>query len=157
MVAPIGFMGLSVAFGSGATTGGAAGSFFGPITLVGGVVIGGLAGVIVYSCQSSNTFEYTLQFDSDAISHHLKNENHNNASRNGPSVGIPGNSSPEDPEDDKNKRMNSKEAECEASKLGFEKKQIIIHKASQCLRVVIDILLLIKLLIMAVFGKWQIL
>ena len=55
--------GLSVAFGSGAAVGGSAGSFFGPITLVGGIVIGGLIGLGVHCIWGARIQKYRLNYD----------------------------------------------------------------------------------------------
>lgn len=43
---PIIWLGLSAAWGSGVAASGCAGSFFGPVTLVGGILIGGFVGLM---------------------------------------------------------------------------------------------------------------
>ncbi|MFA6065752.1 MAG: Hint domain-containing protein [Candidatus Babeliaceae bacterium] len=73
MLFPVGaYIGLSVAFGSGATTGGTAGSFFGPITCAGGIVIGGLIGVAIQLVKRKGKLShYVLVFDANNIEKHL--------------------------------------------------------------------------------------
>lgn len=67
MLAPVSvWAGLSIAFGQGAAVGGGAGSFLGPVTVVGGIVIGGLAGLAVHSLWRSN-FKYSLTFNAPGI------------------------------------------------------------------------------------------
>lgn len=67
MLAPVSlWAGLSIAFGQGAAVGGGAGSFFGPVTIVGGIVIGGLVSVAVHSLWQSN-FKYSLAFNAPGI------------------------------------------------------------------------------------------
>lgn len=82
MIIPGFFMGVSVSFGSGATSGGAMGSFFGPITLIGGVVIGGLIGIAAYNLGCDHSFNYELNYNPDAILNYL-NENQNQGDSSG--------------------------------------------------------------------------
>ncbi len=59
--------GLGVSFGTGASVGGTAGSFFGPITVVGGVVIGGITACAITMLTRKRRVEYQLSFDVDKI------------------------------------------------------------------------------------------
>ncbi len=60
--------GLAIAFGEGAVAGGAAGSFFGPVTIVDGIAIGGLCGLsIQYFAGSREQPKYYLDFNADEI------------------------------------------------------------------------------------------
>lgn len=51
---PAMYIGLSAAWGAGATTGGCAGSFLGPVTIVGGIVVGGFVGLLVHAVVSEH-------------------------------------------------------------------------------------------------------
>jgi hypothetical protein len=64
--------GLGISFGAGAAAGGTAGGCFGPITLVGGAVIGGIicAGIKIFA--DDNRSKYSLHFDVDKIRTQLK-------------------------------------------------------------------------------------
>lgn len=69
-------VGLGGSFGSGAAAGGAAGGFFGPITFVGGIVVGGLIGIAVKMFSHDKQLrQYHLTFDTNVIDTHLKNDN----------------------------------------------------------------------------------
>lgn len=58
--------GLSIPFGMGsAAAGGAAGSFFGPASIIGGIVVGGVAGVIGHVVGCNKPARYRVEFDRD--------------------------------------------------------------------------------------------
>jgi len=102
---------ISGSFGSGAAAGATAGSFFGPITCAGGLVIGGLIGIGA-SCLmiGPKIRRYDMLFNMQEIENGLqgglldtRNGNQHNHSTNkqtGPAGGNTGN----DPEDDNNRK-----------------------------------------------------
>lgn len=61
------YLGFSVAFGSGAVAGASAGSFFGPITIFGGAIIGGLIGIGILLCKEPKIHKCNLIFDTHSI------------------------------------------------------------------------------------------
>lgn len=68
MVLPAMALSFSIPFGEGAALGAAAGSFFGPLTLVGGFVFGGLLGLIYYASKKNPEIPtYQLTFDPVSI------------------------------------------------------------------------------------------
>jgi len=57
-------VGIGTSFGSGAAAGGAAGSYFGPITLCGGIVVGGVLGILYHTFFGSNKADsYQAEYD----------------------------------------------------------------------------------------------
>ncbi|MGB8467512.1 MAG: Hint domain-containing protein [Candidatus Babeliales bacterium] len=71
MLFPLFFnIGIGTSFGAGAAAGGAAGGCFGPISVLGGVVAGGLIGVAV-KCFSDKIPQYNLLFNSNALAHYF--------------------------------------------------------------------------------------
>lgn len=59
--------GLGISFGAGAAAGGTAGGCFGPITLVGGAVIGGIICAGIKMLTSNSKVKYALYFDTNTI------------------------------------------------------------------------------------------
>ncbi len=59
--------GIGISFGTGAIAGGSAGSFFGPITFVGGAAIGGIVGIAIKMIIEDRKAYYRLRFDRDII------------------------------------------------------------------------------------------
>ena len=76
MLLPLAFnVGLSIPFG--ATAMGTAGSFFGPIGLIGGVVLGGIIGLTVKAMYEDHIPTYTVpEYDMDFINTHCYNVIH---------------------------------------------------------------------------------
>jgi hypothetical protein len=75
MLAPVGiWVGISIAFGEGAAFGGSAGSFLGPITCAGGIIIGGVVGILAHSICKPR-FTYEVDFNVAGI-HTYKLHNH---------------------------------------------------------------------------------
>ena len=74
---PAVIFGISGSFGAGAAAGGTAGSFFGPITLCGGIIIGGIVGVLAnYIVGSkSKAHQYQVAYDKTKIDIHLNEAN----------------------------------------------------------------------------------
>jgi len=64
---------LGISFGSGAATGATAGSFWGPITCAGGVILGGAIGIIAKAYSGLDKVNYRLDFDVAKIDRHLIN------------------------------------------------------------------------------------
>ena len=98
-------VGLTVPFG--VEWGGAAGSFFGPPGIIGGIVIGGLLGCVIKSCTTNKVREYQLVFDPAKIQRHLLNNNSKSDQSSAPkhlrqSVLAQPMLDPEDPDKDKN-------------------------------------------------------
>lgn len=84
MSLPVISLGLSVPFGTGAVAGGTAGSFFGPVTITGGIIIGGLIGVgIAYLKSPGKLPEPYLEFDKVPIREYFKEEHGFNIESNG--------------------------------------------------------------------------
>lgn len=79
-------VGLTVPFG--VEWGGAAGSFFGPPGVIGGIVIGGLLGCAIKSCTSNQVREYQLVFDPAKIQQHL-NGNSQDKNNSAQAPGMP--------------------------------------------------------------------
>ncbi len=76
--------GLGISFGAGAAAGGTAGGCLGPITLVGGAVIGGIIGIAIKMVADDRKASYHLHFDVDTIENYYKTntlykENNNDA------------------------------------------------------------------------------
>jgi hypothetical protein len=59
--------GLGIAFGTGATTGGTAGSFLGPVTCIGCAVLGGIIGCGIKIMTDDRRAHYQLCFDTDTV------------------------------------------------------------------------------------------
>lgn len=79
-------VGLTVPFG--VEWGGAAGSFFGPPGIIGGIVIGGLLGCVIKSCTTNKVREYQLVFDPAKIQQHL-NDNSQDKNNSAQAPGMP--------------------------------------------------------------------
>ena len=101
---PIGaLLTIGVSFGQGAAAGGTAGSFFGPVTIGAGIVVGGIIGIAAACFTRDKTkAEYRFEFDANKIEAHLKdnlskssNNNHNKLSHGSNNI------NPEDPDDKK--------------------------------------------------------
>ena len=77
IIFPAAIFEISGSFGAGAAAGGAAGSFFGPITLCGGIIIGGIAGVLANYVVGSKTkaYQYQVAYDKTKIDIHLDEAN----------------------------------------------------------------------------------
>ena len=66
--------GISIPFGCGG--GAAAGSFLGPIGIIGGIVFGGLVGIAIKTCKRHNAdTEYNISFRPDAVSVFMNEHN----------------------------------------------------------------------------------
>lgn len=69
---PAMYAGFSIAFGSGAVAGGTAGSFFGPLTLCGGILIGGLIAVGVHCVFGEVRIpKYQIEIDTRQIERYI--------------------------------------------------------------------------------------
>lgn len=73
MPLPLAFTaGLAISFGTGAAAGGAAGGCFGPITLIGGVALGGIVGIAIKMVSDNKKLNYRLHFDVGTIDAHFE-------------------------------------------------------------------------------------
>ena len=74
MPLPLAFtVGLGVSFGTGAIAGGTAGGCFGPITLIGGVALGGIIGIAIKMVSDDRKSNYRLHFDVGTLDAHFEN------------------------------------------------------------------------------------
>ena len=67
MFLPEALFGLGVSFGFGSAAGSTAGSIFGPITFVGGAVLGGVVGLMVKAFSDNKKVKYHLYFEKEEI------------------------------------------------------------------------------------------
>jgi hypothetical protein len=82
--------GLGIAFGTGAATGGTAGSFFGPITLIGCAALGGIIGCGIKIMTDDRRTYYYLHFNADAIDTQMScNVLYNDKNNGAQAPGIP--------------------------------------------------------------------
>ncbi|MCL4361556.1 polymorphic toxin-type HINT domain-containing protein [Candidatus Dependentiae bacterium] len=66
-------IGIGSSFGAGAAAGCTAGGWFGPVTFVGGAVVGGIVGVAIKVIKGNKIPEYKLVFNKEHIGEHFKN------------------------------------------------------------------------------------
>jgi len=102
-------IGISIPLGE-AATGGAAGSFFGPIGVVGGVIIGSILGCgLQYIANQDKTYQYDAFFDAEKINAFMKGSlNAPSQSKNAPQGGG-GPSNYQDPKNDEDKKRVTNE------------------------------------------------
>lgn len=95
-------IGISIPLGE-AAAGGAAGSFFGPIGVVGGVFVGSILGCgLQYLANQDKTYQYDMSFDVEKVIALMKGGLNQSSQKNAPSGCGP--SSPQDPKKNNDKK-----------------------------------------------------
>ncbi|MFA6065728.1 MAG: hypothetical protein WC707_00940 [Candidatus Babeliaceae bacterium] len=150
MFFPVAFhLGFSMAFGSGAVAGGTAGSFLGPLTIIGGAAIGGVIGIAMKMIPRKNKLShYELVFHANTIEKHfIYNADQKNNSGEVSFTNIPQSCSaspgdPNDPEDPRNKKPKKDDKDHkndERKKNTPEKRDNSAHNAAQYEKLKIDL------------------
>ena len=107
IIFPTAIFGISGSFGTGA----AAGSFFGPITLCGGIIIGGIIGILANHVvgSKSKAHQYQVEYDKNKINTSFKDDGQGGQNQNieGSEQYINGPNFPEDPDEENNRKNSS--------------------------------------------------
>jgi len=94
-------VGIGTSFGSGAAAGGAAGSYFGPITLCGGIVVGGVLGILYHTFFGSNNADsYQAEYDITQMKAYFAQNNQQQDQKGRKNRQAPGAPMPPDDEED---------------------------------------------------------
>ncbi len=115
MLFPAVTISVSAAFGAGAAVGGQAGSFLGPITCAGGIVLGGIIGIATKAIINKRKLSYRLHFDVEEVERlFLRNEKKEKGD------GKVKNISGEDDSDLREGGLSNKEARKKAKEWGYK-------------------------------------